>query len=121
MALNHPYAEHLGITSTKIQKGSATVQVETQKHHTNILGYVHGGLLYSLADVAFELASNSHEPDAVGISTHMEFYRPVKVGQIIEATATESHLGRKLATYLIEVKSDGKLLATFTGTVYRLT
>lgn len=117
----NPYAEHLGIDEIYTEEGSARVKVNTEKKHTNILGYVHGGLIYSLADIAFELASNSHpDKDAVGINTSIQFHKAVKAGETIEAVAKEVHLGNKIATYQIEVSTDKKLLASFVGTVYRM-
>ncbi len=119
--MNHPYANLLSIYDTTVDKGTAKVKVVTKKEHTNSLGYVHGGLIYSLADIAFELASNSYEGiDAVGITTNMQFHKAAKVGDILEAVAREIHLGKKLATYLIEVSCGENLLASFTGTVYRI-
>lgn len=118
--IENPYAGLLGIKTIKAENGSATVEVKAEQQHANRLGYVHGGLMYSLADIAFEMASNSHEQDAVGITTNMQFHKAAKVGETIKAVAREVHLGRKLATYLIEVSTKEKLLATFTGTVYRM-
>ena len=115
----NPYADLLGVFETNVGNGAASVMVKTKRQHTNHLGYIHGGLLYSLADIAFELASNSHELDAVGITTNLQMHKPAKVGETIEAVAKEIHLGRKIASYQVEVTSNKILLATFIGTVYR--
>lgn len=117
--LENPYADLLGIKVLELEKGLAHVCAEIKPTHTNHLGYAHGGFLYSVADFAFELASNSHGADAVGLTTSMEFHRSSKVGDTIEAVATETHLGRTVATYHIAVTSSGKRIASFTGTVYR--
>jgi acyl-CoA thioesterase len=117
----NPYADHLGIEVLNIGKGIAHVCATVAEQHLNRLGYAHGGFIYSVADVAFELASNSHDVDAVGITTSMQFHRASKVGDTLEATATETHLGKSVATYHIEVKSKNKIIATFTGTVFRKT
>jgi acyl-CoA thioesterase len=117
--LKNPYAELLGIYEANVGKGKASIKVKTNEHHANKLGYIHGGFIYSVADIAFELASNSHGVDAVGITTTMQFHKAARVGDTIEAIAKEIHLGRKIATYNIEVLSEEKLLGTFVGTVYR--
>ena len=90
-----------------------------ETRHANRLGFTHGGFIYSVADVVFELASNSHGVDAVGLTTSTQFHRPSLVGATLEARASETHLGKTVATYHIEVFSDEKLIASFTGTVYR--
>ncbi len=120
MTRENPFAEHIGIEEVEVSPGTAEVKVQTKDYHTNILGYVHGGLIYSLADVAFELASNSHGVDAVGVTTSMQFHRAVKAGDTVMASATETHLGKTLATYHILVETNQQVVASFTGTVYRM-
>jgi acyl-CoA thioesterase len=88
--------------------------------HLNIHGSCHGGFLYSLADAAFALASNSHGTPAVALSTQMQYFKAVKAGDRLEAHASEENLGRRTATYRIEIRSEGRVVALFTGTVFRL-
>ncbi|HCM77508.1 MAG TPA: phenylacetic acid degradation protein PaaD [Cytophagales bacterium] len=116
---NNPYASLLGIEVVEVSAGMARVKTRVAPQHTNHLGYTHGGFLYSVADYAFELASNSHGIDAVGLTTSMEFHRPSTVGTALEAVAREIHLGKNIATYHIEVMAENKRIASFTGTVYR--
>ena len=118
--MKHPYSTLLGVEVVEANHGTAKATLTATAEHTNKHGYVHGGLLYSLADIAFEFASNSYEADAVGITTNMQFHRPVSPGDQLVAIAKEVHLGRKLATYLIEVTCAEKVVASFTGTVYRI-
>jgi acyl-CoA thioesterase len=65
------------------------------------------------------MASNSHGPLAVGLSAHMQYFKPSRVGETVEAIAREVNLTRRTGVYQIEVRSGGELIATFTGTVYR--
>jgi len=117
--IKNPYADLLGMEVKEAGKGEARVSVTVKDQHINHQGYTHGGFLYSLADYAFELASNSHGIDAVGLTTSMEFYRPSTVGASLEAVARETHLGKTIATYHIAIHQADKLIATFTGTVFR--
>nr|WP_253665089.1 hydroxyphenylacetyl-CoA thioesterase PaaI [Thermus scotoductus] len=89
------------------------------EEHLNLHGTVHGGFLYALADSAFALASNSRGP-AVALSCRMDYFRPLSAGARVEARAQEVNLSRRTATYRVEVVSEGKLVALFTGTVFRL-
>ena len=57
----------------------------------------------------------------IHISAHIEYVRASEVGATVEARACEVHLGRRTAVYRVEVCSGAKLLALFTGTVYRKT
>ena len=115
----NPYADLLGIKVLEWERGMARVSAVVKPEHINHMGFSHGGFLYSVADYAFELASNSHGVGAVGITTSMEFHRSSKAGATIEAVARATHLGKTIATYHIEIISDNKRIASFTGTVYR--
>ncbi len=115
----NPFADHLGIKVIEVGNGTAEVQARVEAHHANHHGLAHGGFLYSLADFAFELASNSYGIPAVGIGTNMFFHRPAPIGSVLEAVAVETHLGKSLATYRVDVYSKEKLIAAFTGTVHR--
>jgi acyl-CoA thioesterase len=49
----------------------------------------------------------------------MEYLKPCRPGDVLTATATEVHLGRRAAVYRVEIRGDDGLLALFTGTVHR--
>lgn len=114
-----PFMRTLGLEGEVTAPGQARVWGTVQPGHLNNWGSAHGGFLYTLADAAFALASNSHGALAVALSTHMEYLRPSRAGEVLTATATEVHLGRRVGVYRIEVCGDGGLLALFTGTVHR--
>ena len=87
--------------------------------HVNFLGGTHGGVLFSLADCAFSLASNAHGDTAVAIDTHLAITAGSDVGDTLTATAREMTRGRSLATYRVDVtRGDGRTVALFTGTVF---
>lgn len=115
-----PFMRTLGLEGEIPSPGRARVWGTLKPEHTNSLGSAHGGFLYSIADAAFALASNSHGAIAVALSTHMEYLAPTKPGDLIEAIATEAHLGRRAAVYQIELRVGETLVALFTGTVHRL-
>lgn len=114
-----PFMKSLGFEAEIPTPGHARVWAGLKPEHLNNWGSAHGGFLYTLADSAFALASNSHGSLAVALSTHMEYMQPGRVGARIEATAREMHLGRRTAVYSVEVRSGETLLAMFTGTAYR--
>ncbi|MDI6616620.1 MAG: PaaI family thioesterase, partial [Syntrophaceae bacterium] len=53
-----PYAASLGIRIDGVENGRAVCSVTITEKMLNFLGGVHGGLIFSLADVAFSVASN---------------------------------------------------------------
>ncbi len=109
----------LGLETDFVGAGRARVTGVVQNGHLNFHGIGHGGFIYTLADAAFALASNSHGVQAVALSVHMEYLLPARVGDQLEAIAEEIHLGGRSALYRVQVKREGALIALFTGLVYR--
>lgn len=109
----------LGLKTESITPGRARVTGVVKHEYLNFHGIGHGGFIYSLADAAFALASNSHGVQALALATHMEYLQPARAGDQLEALAEEIHLGGRTALYRVEVKCEGKLIALFTGMVYR--
>lgn len=118
LASNDPYVRHLGIEFVAGGSGHASVRMQVQPDHLSFNGTCHGGALFSLADTAFGLASNSHGAVAAGIDAHITYPRAVKVGDVLTAGAIEETRSRRFATYrVIVTRGDGATVATFTGTV----
>lgn len=117
--MEDPFMKLLGLQAESAAPGTARVWGTVRPEYLNLHGTAHGGFLYTLADIAFALAANSHDVPAVALATHMEYLLPGKAGDELEATATEVHLGRSTGLYRIEVRCGENLLATFSGTVFR--
>lgn len=116
-----PFMRTLGLQAEIPTPGQARVWGVIRPEFLNSWGSAHGGFLYSVADSAFALASNSHGTLAVALAAHIEYLQASQVGADVEALATEVYLGRRTAVYRVEVRSGSVLLAIFTGTVYRRT
>lgn len=112
-----PYARLLGIEM--VSKAPVTVGLDITERHLNFHGATHGGVVFSLADTVFALASNQAGDRAVAIDTHLVFTAPSGLGDRLTAVAEEVTRGRTLGTYRITVtRSDGRVVGVFTGTVY---
>jgi acyl-CoA thioesterase len=112
-------AATLGLEFVDGAPGRARVRLRVEGRHLNFNGTCHGGVIFSLADTAFGLASNSHGPAAAAIDAHLSFNSAVREGEVITAHATERVRGRRLATYAVDVtREDGRLVSVFTGTVF---
>ncbi|HEY5891250.1 MAG TPA: hotdog fold thioesterase [Acidimicrobiia bacterium] len=113
------YAEALGVELVSVTDDELTVALEVEDRHLNFLGGGHGGMVFSLADCAFSLASNSAGPRAVAIDTHMVFTAAARAGDKLTGVATELSRGRTLATYHVTVtRQDRRVAGIFTGTVH---
>ena len=86
----------------------------------NFNGSARGGVLFSLADTAFGLASNARGVIAVGIHTDMAYSSPGANGEVLIAEAEEISCTRRVGIYRVTIRrADGDVVAVFTGTVYR--
>lgn len=113
------FAQHCGIELTDVSKGKATARMEVAGHHLNGVNIAHGAAIFTLADVAFAAASNSHGMVSVAINANISFLRSAGEGVLI-AEAEEVSYHPKLGNYDIRVKDEeGNLVATFQGLVYR--
>lgn len=113
------FVQWMGVELVDVHAGHVEIQMTVREDHLNFMGWAHGGLLFSFADTAFGLASNSHEHESVGIDAHIAFLSGVRLGDILIATAIEVSRTKRKGVYRVDVtrKADGVLIATFTGTV----
>jgi len=72
-----------GMKVTECTAGNSTVTMKVDKTHLNAAEICHGGTIFSLADVAFALASNSHGQVALAIDMSISYLRPAKAGDLI--------------------------------------
>jgi acyl-CoA thioesterase len=114
-----PYARSLGVGLVSVTDEEIVVQMTVREDHVNFLGVGHGGMVFSLADCAFSLASNNAGDRAVAIDTHLVLTAATRSGDRLTASATETSRGRTLGTYRVDVtRDDGRTVALFTGTVH---
>lgn len=112
------YARGLGIELVTVTDDEIVVAMDVIEDHLNFLGLGHGGMVFSLADCALSLASNS-AGEAAAINTHLALTAATRAGDRLEATVREESRGRRLGTYRVYVtRGDGRTVALFTGTVY---
>jgi len=118
---NDAWAKESGIELMEVSTGRSKVRMRIEKKHVNGHGTVHGGVIFTLADTAFALASNSHGIPAAAINAHISYVKSATAGSLY-AEATESSLSPKIATYSVIVTDDnGEKIALFEGMVYRKT
>lgn len=115
------FARNCGIEFIESGDGSARVKMNINESHLNSHGTVHGGAIFTLADTAFALASNSHGVPAAAINAHISYMKAASTGPLY-AEAEEFSLNPRLATYTVKVTNDkGDKIAIFQGMVYRKT
>jgi acyl-CoA thioesterase len=116
---NDLFARHSGIELLEAGEGRALACMKIEPYHFNGAKTVHGGAIFTLADFAFAVASNSRGRLAMGISTSVNFVKAA-TGGTLYAEAVEQSMNPKLASYTVTVTNDRKeTVAIFQGMVYR--
>ena len=113
------YASALGIRLDSVLPHLITLELDVEDRHTNFYDLGHGGMVFSLADCALSLASNTEFEKALAIDAHIALSAASRPGDRLVATVSPAIASGKLATYRVDVaRPDGQVVAVFTGTVY---
>ena len=118
----NPFALYIGASITEISHGHAEVSLLPGNTHSNLLGTVHGGCLYALADIAAGSAVASLDCLAVTATGEYHYFSPGRKGSVIKAVAEIVKVGRTLVTTEVAIKSgDGDVLgrATFVHAILK--
>jgi len=113
-------ARHLGLELEEAAPGYARVSMLLREEMENILGMVHGSVIFALMDEAFQVAVNAHGSVAVALQMSLTFHAAAAFGERLVAEAREIHTTRRTASCHIQVTdSGGRLIATCQALAYR--
>lgn len=101
-----------GAVIERAEPQKAVCSLEIDDRHKNSIGVVMGGAIYTLADLAFAVASNVGQPLTVTLEGQMTYLRPVKSGKLTAETFCEK-AGEKTCSYRVDIRDqDGKYIAS---------
>jgi len=107
-----PWTRALGVQFLALGPGFCRLGLTVQPHMVNFQGYPHGGVIFSLADIAFGAACNAHGEPAVALNMTISFLTAVPAGSRLVAEAREIKQGRRAGFYQVDVTSEmGALVA----------
>jgi acyl-CoA thioesterase len=116
-----PWAQALGIEFLDLRQGYCKVSLRLQPHMVNFQGYPHGGVIFSLADVAFGAACNSHGEPAVALTVTISYLAAAKPQTTLFAEGREIKQGRTAGFYEIAVSTeDGRPVAALHCVAHRV-
>jgi acyl-CoA thioesterase len=115
---NDQFAKTNNIVLEDAKKGWAKASMVITSKHLNGANVVHGGAIFTLADFAFAVASNSYGNIALSINSSIFFINSANLGDKLIAEATEIARNNKLATYKVSVTNYNTIIASFEGMVY---
>ena len=109
----------LGIEVVEVRPGYAKTKLLTKEEHLNGVGVVHGGVLTTLADIAFALAVNAYGEITLAIHLDISFLKAVRRG-VLFAEAQEISRRTRIVTCDVKIQDEsGELVALFHGVAYR--
>ncbi len=95
----------LGFSLESIAKGRAILRLDARRHHKQLLGVVHGGILAALADTAGAMAAITMIPKGMALATielKINYLEPVPGGRI-RADARVLRAGRNFLVCECEI------------------
>ncbi len=115
------FAKSLGASVEIIEPGHSRVSLLIDQTMTNFHGTTHGGVIFSISDMAFAAACNSHGKTAVALNVSICFLRPSFPGDTLVAEAKEVVNGNRTSLYSIEIinQESGKLVAKSQDQAYK--
>lgn len=114
------FAKYCGIELLEVSEGRAKARMKLTENHLNGLAMAHGGAVFTLADLVFAVACNSHGQVAVAVNVNISFLKAAAEGQTLTAEGFENDKNRRLGSYTVNVTNDaGELIAVFQGMAYR--
>lgn len=113
------FALQAGVELLDVGKGYAKARMMISSTHLNAGGVCQGGAIFTLADLAFAAATNSHARLTLSISSTINFFRAESSG-FLYAEAREVFSHKRLANCEVKITNEaGELVATFNGNGYR--
>lgn len=99
---SNSYMHHNNIRIDSVERDHCIVRVDLTQKSKNIYGYVHGGLMYSMADCVAGLTARTDGRAYVTQSSHMNFLRNTDQGTIY-AEGTAIKRGKMITVIRINV------------------
>ena len=116
---NDRFAASSGIEIEEASLGYCKASMKIEDKHLNAANVVQGGAIFTLADFAFAVASNSHGQLSLAINVNITFLKGKSTG-ILYAIAREISDPKRIGAYEVDVTDEnGDLISRFNGIVYR--
>lgn len=108
MLKENPYMQFLGIELLKLKEGYSLVRMKYKKELANPYGMLHGGGLYSLADIAAGMAACMDGHYVTTVSGSMNFLLPADRTEYVYCEAVKLRMGKLLAVFDVKLKDDNE-------------
>ncbi|GHU65307.1 hypothetical protein FACS1894184_00840 [Clostridia bacterium] len=110
----------LGATIEEVGDGYAIVGLTLEDKHRRVENAVQGGVIFTLGDYAFAVATNDEHTRVVSVSNTINFHKQPKGTRLLAEARQESH-GNTIQSYLVRIKDElDTLVATMVITGYMI-
>lgn len=118
---HNTFSSRNGILIQELRAGYSKVTKTITEEDGNTMGGTHGGIYFTMGDVACGSVMATHGHAAVTVNASYNFLRGAAVGDTLIAEATETKYGRTICVYDVRItKEDGTLVGSGTYTFYQL-
>jgi acyl-CoA thioesterase len=105
-----------GIAVEAVRAGYAKLSLKLTEDMLNGHGTGHGGVIFTLADVAFSYACNSRNEATVAQQASIAFLTPARAGETLTAKAVEQAREGRSGVYTVTIRgADNRVVAIFQG------
>ena len=102
----NPFAKYAGVLVTDMREGYAKAELEIGPGHMNPIGSVHGGCLYTLADVSGGAAAASFGRKLTTLNSSFEFLRPCINQKKLVSEAVMVKGGKRILVFEVKIRDD---------------
>ena len=117
------YAKSLGIVLDKLTDDTIQMHMVLREDMLNMYDRPHGGIIYSLADVAFSVLGNNKNNLSVGLDCSITYHASPDPGTMLVVEGEILSNSRRTAAFLFNVYTEEEgmrtLVATMKSVAYR--
>lgn len=108
-------AKDLGVELVDIGDASVTLQMAVTDAQVGWHGRCHGGVLFTLADIAMSYVGNRFPDMAYATHAAYDFVDGVDAGDVVTASAVEHARRGRTAVIDVTLRVDGRMVGLFRG------
>jgi uncharacterized protein (TIGR00369 family) len=117
------FARSLGIVLDELTDDAILMHMELREGMLNMYDRPHGGIIYSLADVAFSVLGNNKNNVSVGLDCSITYHSSPDPGTVLVVEGKTLSHSRRTASFLFTLYAEKKgvrtLVATMKSVSYR--
>jgi acyl-CoA thioesterase len=111
------YAKSLGIVLDELTDDTVRMHMPLREDMLNMYERPHGGIIYSLADVAFSVLGNNTNNLSVGLDCSITYHASPDPGMVLVVEGKILSNSRRTAAFLFNVYTEGEGMRTLVATM----